>query len=765
MLPVWIPKYNLSKKELVYLILPLFLLLILFPTILYSNQVFIVGSNTDALTLITSELSVIKTPLSLWNNQWLTGLPEYANPLSDRFYPLFYPFFVLTQDPFIISFVILFHLYIAYLCFYKLAGLMTKIPELRMVGGLFFIFSGVLLSRVFIGHLLILFAIAWLPLLYYAFFKIVWDNEVTVKNIGIISLSLGLIFFTGALYYLFYSCLILFVFFLYYIITNSISKGAILAVIGSFTISALIVAIKAVPVVLVSGALVRIDLINPIGDGGSLESSLASIIFGTPIDKIFGFWESSILIGMIPLAFVILALVYDREKRAIPAFFAMVAVFIWADGGQTILSFIHLLPVTSNFRVAGRVFGALLPLLLLFMVCGIELLIKHIKDIDSFIPTDKQKRNILWGMGVLAAVKLCELPFQQIPSLQSGLSVAFVLIFIGLIYYTTLNKVMLFVIPVYIINYFVLFAFNTAGSLVANQTNALLCLAITLIVFATIAIFNHGWFKTPFDRQVYIYILLVLGLFMVLLSGASYLHTSDPKLNDSPAVVIADNFTTANTDGHQIWVYETGWSYQHLDFTYWFIKNGIHPMRAYYGYFPKTSVSPTYNIGNITYYAPDYVVDTQSLENGNQNLPEVTFKVNNISVYKPEHVLPNAFVIRNEQLIPVTLDKFTSDEVIISGQFQQGDIAVLKTAFFPGWKMNGKETENTVNMVGSQITTNTNTVTFRYDPFDVKVAGLISGIGILILGIMVYKRREINTYLKNVSTVPELPVKKSKKKR
>jgi hypothetical protein len=110
-------------------------------------------------------------------------------------------------------------------------------------------------------------------------------------------------------------------------------------------------------------------------------------------------------------------------------------------------------------------------------------------------------------------------------------------------------------------------------------------------------------------------------------------------------------------------------------------------MRAYYAYFLKTTPPLALKIGNTDYYTADYISDTAYLENGNQNLPEVTFKVNNISVFNPANVLPNAFVVRNEQQIPARIEKFTPDEVILSGSFLQGDVAVLKTAVYPGFAL------------------------------------------------------------------------------
>jgi hypothetical protein len=763
MLSGWVKKHKLSKKEVVYLILPLLFILILFPTVIQADHFFITGYS-DTLLTINSELSVIKDPFSLWNNQWITGLPEYADPLSDRYYPLFYPIFILTQDTYIINLVLLIHLFIAYLFFFKLSGLMTKNSELRMVSALFYVFSGVLLSRVFAGHVLLVFALAWIPLLYHAFFKIVWDKEISVKNIGIVAVSLALIFFTGALYYLFYSCLILAVFFVYYFLKKKLSKGTVIAVFGAFAIGALMLSIKGIPVVIVSNALGRIDIINPLGDGGSLENNLASIIFGTPVDQVFGFYETIVLIGIIPVLLLIIALVFGREDRTIPAFFAIVVAFIWSDGGRTLLSFIHLLPGLTNFRVAGRILGALTPILLLFAVNGFDLLNTRMKSGDPLIPDTNQKRNIAFGVCILVLIKILELPFQSNISLEAWLSILFVVAFVCLLYFNqaTMRNVLIFFTASCAIDAYIIIRNSTALLPEAGiKIILILVLVVTVIVY-----FNKEHLHISPRKTNYICIFLLVGLGIALIGNVSYLRISDPKLNESPAIAIIEKIKIGNTDNnHQIWVLENGWPFKHLDFTYWDLKNGIHPVRAYYPYYLNSMANSVYTIGNVTYYTPDFIIDTAYLENGNQNLPDITFKVNNISIYKPDHVLPNAFVVRNDQLIPATIKKFTPDEVTISGQFLTGDIAILKTSFYPGWKLNGQETSNVGNMVGAQISADTSSVTFRFDPIDVKIGGLLSGIGVILLIVLFIKRREIEKYLSQDCKDPaQNPVTKKKKR-
>jgi hypothetical protein len=618
-----------------------------------------------------------------------------------------------------------------------------------MISALLYVFSGVMLSRVGIGHVAIVFALAWIPLLYYAFFKIVWDEELTAKNICILAISLALIFFTGAVYYLFYSCLILAVFFAYYFLKQKLSKGAIIAIFSAFTIGALILSIKSIPVLIVSNALMRIDVINPLEDGGSLENNLASIIFGTGIDQVFGFYESIVLIGIIPVLLVILALVFGREDRTVPAFFAIVVAFIWADGGNTLLSFIHLLPVLTNFRVAGRILGALLPILLLFAIYGFELLNTRMKSGEPLIPDSRQKRNIALGIGILILVKVLELPFQSSISLEAGLSVIIIAAFVGLLYFNqaTMRNLLIFLTASCLIDAYIII--RNASAL--TQETEIKVLIILALVIAVIAFFNRERLHIPSRKTNYTCIFLIAGLGIALIGNASYQRISDPKLDESPALAIIEKIKEYPSFAPQIWVFETGWPVKHMDFTYWMIKNQIHPVRAYYPYFLKTTPPLALKIGNTDYFMADYIIDTAYLENGNQNLPEVTFKVDNISVFKPANVFPNAFVVRNEQLIPARIEKFTPDEVILSGPFLQGDVAVLKTAYYPGWKINGQDASNVGSLVGTQLSSETSSVTFKFDPLDIKIGAILTGIGIIALLVLIIKRKEFETYLKEIN--------------
>ena len=114
-------------KTIVYLLLPILLLLIVFPTYLQPNQVFI-SEYHDTMNVMIPELFLMQNPLALWNNQWITGYSEISGLNSDRFYPFSFPFLMGSQHIFIINFILLLHLYIAYLAFYKFGSLFVNNP-------------------------------------------------------------------------------------------------------------------------------------------------------------------------------------------------------------------------------------------------------------------------------------------------------------------------------------------------------------------------------------------------------------------------------------------------------------------------------------------------------------------------------------------------------------------------------------------------------------------------------------------------------------
>jgi hypothetical protein len=732
------------EKIIVYLLIPLFFLLIVFPAAFQSNQVFI-SEYHDTINYFMSDLIWLENPLALWNNNWIAGFPVVSNGGSSLFYPFSFPLLFVSQDVFISNLIIVLNLYIAYLAFFKLGSLVVKNSDLLMLSSLGYMFCGALISRVYIGHIAFVCAMAMMPFIYYFFLKITLKSEVTIANIVFFAVFQTLLAFSSFPYFTVYCNAILGIFFLYYLFTRKITKPKFIALFSSFILFGLLSSIKLIPILSLIPYIQRVDIINPLIDGGSLENNLASFIAGTPIEQVFGFHESAALIGIILVLFAIIALVWGNKDIVIPSFFAIVFSFIWADGGNTLLSFIHLLPYLDSLRNAGRIFSALSPILLLLSVYGVYIVYQKTKNQESFEITGSQKKNLAFGAALLIIIKVLELPFQGPVSPEAFVSLVLVFGFIGLIYFnkTNLLNLKLFFSASILID---LFLISRTFSLL-NETVLIKGCIISCILLGVLLIFNRGLLNKKIIKDHFFGIILVLAILLLIIGNISILTTSDPHLNESPALKIIEKIKEYPSNTPQIWDYEYGWAFQHMDFTYWMMKNHIHPMRAHYAYYLKTMPPISLKVGNTDYYTADYIIDTAYLENGNQNLPEVSFKVNNISVFKPEHVFPNAFVVRKDQLVSAKFEKFTPDEVILSGQFLQGDVAVLKSAFYPGWKINNHDTSNVGNMIGAQLSSDTSSVTFRFDPLDVKIGAILSGIGIFVVIVFIIKRREIEKYL------------------
>jgi len=737
-----------TTKTIVYLLLPIFILLILFPTYLPPNQAFI-SEYHDTMNVMIPELFLIQNPLALWNNQWITGYSEISSLNSDRFYPFSFPFLLTSQNIFIITIILLLHLYIAYLAFYKLGSLLVKNPDFLMLFSMGYMFSGVLLSRILAGHILFVYAMAWIPLLYYIFLKITLKSEISSFNIIAFALCETLIFFAGGTYYFFFGNAIIFIFFLYYLIRHKITLSKIIALTVSCVLFFLLSSIKLIPNISVVQYIQRVDVINPLGDGGVLENNLASFIFGTPIDTVFGSYETMALIGIIPVLFAIIAMIWGDRDITVPSFFAIIFSFIWADGGRILLSGIHLLPLLNSFRNAGRIFGAIMPIVLLLALYGIYIVQERLRKGELFLVTEDQKRFILYGFGILVFVKIIELPWVSIPTLEAVLATVLVFGFILLVYsdHASVFNLQCFFTLALIIDILII----VKNFAIMNGETLFKGLIISLILIAVLLVFNRDELKKNRIKSHFFVAVLIIGIIVSIMGNISVISPSIPPLDQSPALKIIEKIQESPSQNPQIWVYETGWPYQHIDFTYWFIKNKIHPIRAYFSYYPKNTPPEVYEIGGTQYYTADYIIDTAYLENGNQNLPDVTFKVDNISVYKPDHVLPNAFVIRNGELIATTIEKFSPDEVKISGSFLQGDIVILKTAFYPGWKINNHDASNLGNMVGAYLSSDTSTIIFKFDPIDVKIGVILTGIGIIALLVLFIKRREFDIYLKEIN--------------
>jgi hypothetical protein len=751
---------NFSPNNLVYFFFPIILLIILYASFFPFNQNYIgdwhdIQANSMYFSLVSENY------FTTWNNMWAGGFPIIGSPNSDKYYLLSFPFYLFFKEFSIVNYIILLHVLIAYFAFFKLASLVTKNYNLIMIFSIFFAFSGVIFGRFETGHHLLLYGIAWIPLLYYFFLKIVVFEDATIRNASLFSIVSVLIFFTGNIYYFVFAYLIILIFCLYYTINKQLSRKILYYLALSIILTLLLFSIKFIPDFGVSNSIVRQDIIDPLQGGGSVENDLASFILGTGISSSFSKEETTVMIGVVPILLLILGLIYGKKEITIPSYFAILFSIIWAGGGKTIVSFIHFFPFINNFRVPGRIFGAILPIVLVIALYGFVILFQKAKSREVFEISPDQKRNIILGLAGLLIVKCLELPFQETITIDSLIALILIGGFIFLVYFRlgSFKNIISFFIFAIIVN--VILILNSNGIPTDSNLVKLFLAGILLVVFF---IYIRKSERKNTNNQILCSILLV-SILLILIGNIGFVKTFSPPYEKSPAIEIIQEIKKQPSANIQLWVFENGWAYQHLDFTYWDIINRIHPINLYQAYYLKTMPMLSYSIGNITYFSVDYIIDTKYLENGNQNIPEYTFKVKNISVYKPEYVLPNVFFIRKNQVYPLTIEKFSSDEVIASGELLQGDVVILKGAYYPGWKANSADAEPIGNMIGTKLSSNTGTVRFNFDPLDYKIGAFLSICGIILIIAIIIKRKEIDEYITKISEpVPSSNSKNKKRK-
>jgi hypothetical protein len=389
--------------------------------------------------------------------------------------------------------------------------------------------------------------------------------------------------------------------------------------------------------------------------------------------------------------------------------------------------------------------------ILFLALYGAILLYEKLKNGEGLDLSKEQQKLVTLGVGLLVLVKLFELPYQEMITWETLVSVVLVAAFIALLWFRkgSVRNILLFFLAALLANAAVLLVVYPVIP-ASPVLPGLLLIGLLLAGFFFFAARGSG--KT--DPPKLLCGILLAGIFIMMVGniGSSYVTLFKPRLDESPAQEIISKVKTMVPENTTpLMVYETGTPIWHMDFTYWDMMNGIHPLSVYSAYYLNDMPAVSYPIGNATYFTPDYIVDTQYRENGQLNIPLVTFKVQNISVYVPDKVLPTVFAVRGEQMIPLKLEKYMPGMVVASGDLKSGDIVVLKGNYYKGWKVNGADATPDGTMISSRVLAPIRTVTFTFDPLDYKIGALLSGLGVIIVILLLFKRKEADGYLSRVS--------------
>ena len=361
-----------------------------------------------------------------WNPYAYGGAFHSSETTSLIFYPFFYFIYWLCDDQTnvisLLTNVLIIHFLIIQINFY----LMSRHFGMSKFGAIFcsiaFTFSCSIVCRW--QFLIIIFTVAWLPLLIIYFDKICNSIKFKLKETLIASLLVALSFLGGHPQYFFYNLLFLGIFFLVKIVlTQSKEKNfnliQNLKKLGFLSIPILIgIAICAVQILptieaipFTNRAAINFDfasdgsfqfkqflsLLSPWTYGyykGGFPIEAASY-FATP-GKIYHYWETACFFGVIPLILSVLGLVDRMTTITVKALIACMVFFLLYSFGSNFFLFklLFQLPLFESFRIPSR--GMLYVTFVLCLLSGFGMEVLYQKNL--------QKKHLIAVISAIAVV-------------------------------------------------------------------------------------------------------------------------------------------------------------------------------------------------------------------------------------------------------------------------------------------------------------------------------------------------------------------------
>ena len=277
----------------------------------------------------------------MWNNYETAGTPFIGNILSSMFYPFNLLFLILPVD-YAFGYKFIIDVSLAGIFMYLLSRGLKLDRYSSFFSAIVYMFSGVFIGRMYIGHEQAMDIIALTPLLLFLFLKSL--SEKTTKYAILTGIVLGFQILAGYLQFAIYATYLLLFYFIYDLIfskefnKNILSKKLILFVL-TFIVGFIISAPQFLPSLEFSkygvhaGKPISYELLTSETTSYSLTpmytiTFLMPDFFGSRTDNTFWasdeFEESTAYFGILPLLLTALPIVFRREKYVI--FFAVLAL-------------------------------------------------------------------------------------------------------------------------------------------------------------------------------------------------------------------------------------------------------------------------------------------------------------------------------------------------------------------------------------------------------------------------------------------------------
>lgn len=728
--------------------------------------------------------------LPLWNPYMFSGSPFLANPTSGMLNPLNYLFLVFNPD-FVFGYLFIIDTTLIGIFTYAYCRTIKISEHGSLLAAFSFAFCGTIGTRIYPGHLFIVDAFVWFPLILLFFEKIIS----TKKIVYIIptAITFSLLIFSGHTQITFYSIFISF----FYLIIRGLyeyrKKLSELIIIYSFAFFSLVCglglsAIQLIPTLEFSNLSVRsLGISYEFASNFSthpyqLLSFILPNFYGSNVNNTFwgqgNEWESIAYLGMFPIILGAVSILSKKNKYIF--IFVLLAIFsvFFALGNHFYLFpiFFKHIPFFDNFRAPGR--------MLFIYSFSVSILAGYGFDAVCEINLRKIKNKLLnWFNKIL-------------------LSIAFLiqLLLVYLYFNTGFNLYEKYILKNS-------YAVGINHIQLYNQLTAdLLFLSLLLDAYLLLLYL--------FEKKI-INILLFKYLVIAVVILNSFYYVNKYIIMDFPRNIYK---TTPIIDR----IKKDKSLFRIFDFSrenYAILnRNNLQSITGVDAIYLKNLQKYILSIGKYKYLPYDSYIDLTSIDNQNLlNLLNVKYLISNKKLnlknysyvasakieiaknitdlnllYVNNKLLPRAYIVQNSIVInnenkiidlikkgidfekfvilkkgPIVSNKlstkskvniqfYSPNKIIVRVDTDQPGFLVLSEVWYPGWKayINGKETEIfTADYIlrAINITRGKSYIVFSYQPNSVKIGVIISLISIAILFVITgwyYKTKIKNFYLR-----------------
>ena len=393
-------KKNLSTL-IIFFLLFVFAIIISLPFLKDTNPI-----RANDLMVGISSYAYIKESLvkfqtfPQWNSFIGTGIPLVSDPLNNFLNPLVIIPFLLF--PFIASVKIILFLCVLLsgISCYLLNRFFQVGKVLSILTSATYMCSGFLIARIAAGHFEWIITYPFVPLFFFALFKLL--DKKNILWAGVISLILTLFTFSGNLYAVFYSLLIMFFVSVYLLISyvfdkknrNKLKRQVIFLSFSVFLFPLFSFA-KLLPVTELLSSFSR--SFDPFLGSQNIFSLIFNFFIPSEeIYKYFGidnylqspyfWWESFAYIGPFFLAGIIAYLVYIKrvKKDLLIVLYLVIVLILYSFLGNQLSPFYwltkYIIPM-QTFRIPSRIFLFIIPLFIILSNTGIAYMLKRRKKI------------------------------------------------------------------------------------------------------------------------------------------------------------------------------------------------------------------------------------------------------------------------------------------------------------------------------------------------------------------------------------------------